>query len=155
MIVNSDLLASLALIALSMIGISLMWFDNPTARKASMFFAFPVILVMAFYILSVPATSVGTPTIMNITSNTIYQNTNSTPLSIYVIAHSTSLKGYLGNTNTTLTKIIDLRGGSITVTGVVYSLTGYNLSAYMQVAPKQYYKFNFTNATFIGEYGDN
>ena len=144
MIVNSDLIASLALIALSMIGISLMWFDNPTARKASMFFAFPVILVMAFYILSVPATSVGTPTIMNITSNTIYQNTNSTPLSIYITTQSAPLSGYLSNNNTNLTEIIN-----------IYSTSGYNLSAYMQVAPNQYYKFNFTNATFIGEYGDN
>ena len=102
MIVNSDLLASLALIALSMIGISLMWFNNPTARKASMFFAFPVILVMAFYMLSIPATSVGTPTIMNITSNTIYQNTNSTPLSIYITTQSAPLSGYLSNNNTNL-----------------------------------------------------
>ena len=89
----------------------------------------------------------ASPFTLNLSSNTIYQNTNSTPLSIYVIAHSTSLKGYLGNTNTTLTEVIN-----------IYSTSGYNLSAYMQVAPKQYYKFNFTNtthATFIGEYSSS
>ena len=88
---------------------------------------------------------------MNVVSNTLYQNTNSTPLAIYAIAHSATLKGYLGN-STSLMKVIDLRGGSITITGVVYSLTGYNMSAYMLVQPNEYYKFNYTNATFIGQY---
>ena len=152
MIPNDALIGSLALIALSMLGISMMWFEDSTARKASMFFAFPVVLVMAFYMLSVPSLSVGSPFIMNVASNTIYQNTNSTPLAIYAIAHSATLRGYLGN-STSLTKVIDLRGGSITITGVVYSLTGYNMSAYMLVEPNEYYKFNYTNATFIGEYG--
>ena len=152
MIPNDALIGSLALIALSMLGISMMWFEDGTARKASMFFAFPVVLVMAFYMLSVPSLSVGSPFTMNVVSNTLYQNTNSTPLAIYAIAQSSSLKGYLGN-STSLMKVIDLRGGSITITGVVYSLAGYNMSAYMLVEPQEYYKFNYTNATFIGEYG--
>ena len=152
MMPNDALIGSLALIALSMLGISMMWFEDGTARKASMFFAFPVVLVMAFYMLSVPSLSVGSPFTMNVVSNTLYQNTNSTPLAIYAIAQSSSLKGYLGN-STSLMKVIDLRGGSITITGVVYSLAGYNMSAYMLVEPQEYYKFNYTNATFIGEYG--
>ena len=152
MIPNDALIGSLALIALSMLGISMMWFEDSTARKASMFFAFPVVLVMAFYMLSVPSLSVGSPFTMNVVSNTIYQNTNSTPLAIYATTHSAALNGYLGN-STSLTKVIELNGGSITITGVVYSLAGYNMSAYMLVEPNEYYKFNYTNATFIGEYG--
>jgi hypothetical protein len=96
-------------------------------------------------------TSAASPFTMNIVSNTIYQNTNSTPLAIYAIAQSSSLRGYLGNP-ASLTKVIDLRGGSITITGAVYPLTGYNMSAYMLVEPQEYYKFNFTNATFRGQY---
>jgi hypothetical protein len=107
---------------------------------------------MAFYMLSIPSLSVWSPFTMNVVSNTLYQNTNSTPLAIYAIAQSTTLRGYLGN-STSLIKVIDLRGGSITITGVVYSLAGYNMSAYMLVEPQEYYKFNYTNATFIGEYG--
>ena len=152
MIPNDALIGSLALIALSMLGISMMWFEDGTARKASMFFAFPVVLVMAFYMLSVPNLSTGSPFTMNVVSNTIYQNTNSSPLAIYAIAHSATLKGYLGN-STSLMKVIELNGGSITITGVVYSLAGYNMSAYMLVEPNEYYKFNYTNATFVGEYG--
>ena len=98
-----------------------------------------------------PLAGAASPFTMNIASNTLYQNTNSTPLAIYAIAHSATLKGYLGN-STSLIKVIDLRGGSITITGVVYSLAGYNMSAYMLVEPQEYYKFNFTNATFIGQY---
>ena len=152
MMPNDALIGSLALVALSMLGISMMWFEDGTARKASMFFAFPVVLVMAFYMLSVPSLSTGSPFTMNVVSNTIYQNTNSSPLAIYAIAHSATLKGYLGN-STSLMKVIELNGGSITITGVVYSLAGYNMSAYMLVEPNEYYKFNYTNATFIGEYG--
>ena len=152
MIPNDALIGSLALIALSMLGISMMWFEDSTARKASMFFAFPVVLVMAFYMLSVPSLSLGSPFTMNIVSNTLYQNTNSTPLAIYTTTHSTTLTGYLGN-STSLIKVIKLNGGSITITGVVYSLAGYNMSALMLVEPNEYYKFNYTNATFIGEYG--
>ena len=152
MMPNDALIGSLALVALSMLGISMMWFEDSTARKASMFFALPVVLVMAFYMLSIPSLSVWSPFTMNVVSNTLYQNTNSTPLAIYAIAQSTTLRGYLGN-STSLIKVIDLRGGSITITGVVYSLAGYNMSAYMLVEPQEYYKFNYTNATFIGEYG--
>ena len=138
MIPNDALIGSLALVVLSMLGISMMWFEDGTARKASMFFAFPVVLVMAFYMLSIPSLSVGNPFTMNIVSNTIYQNTNSTPLAIYATTHSATLAGYLGN-STSLTKVISV--------GV------YNISAYMLVEPQEYYKFNYTNATFIGEYG--
>ena len=138
MMPNDALIGSLALVALSMLGISMMWFEDSTARKASMFFAFPVILVMAFYMLSVPSLSVGSPFTMNVVSNTIYQNTNSTPLAIYATTHAATLTGYLGN-STNLMKVI--------------SLGAYNISAYMLVEPNEYYKFNYTNATFIGEYG--
>ena len=98
-----------------------------------------------------PLAGAASPFTMNIASNTLYQNTNSTPLAIYATTHSATLRGYLGN-STSLIKVIDLRGGSITITGVVYSLAGYNMSAYMLVEPQEYYKFNFTNATFIGQY---
>ena len=107
------------------------------------------IILIALMLL--PLASAASPFTMNIVSNTLYQNTNSTPLAIYAIAQSSPLKGYLGN-STSLTKVIDLRGGSITITGVVYTLAGYNMSAYMLVEPQEYYKFNFTNATFIGQY---
>ena len=137
MMPNDALIGSLALVVLSMLGISMMWFEDGTARKASMFFAFPVVLVMAFYMLSIPSLSVGNPFTMNIVSNTIYQNTNSTPLAIYATTHSATLAGYLGN-STSLTKVI--------------SVGAYNMSAYMLVEPNEYYKFNYTNATFIGQY---
>jgi hypothetical protein len=155
MIANGDLIGTLALLALSALGISLMWFNEkqPIARKASMFLAFPFLLAMAFYMLSIPSSGYGGTFSMNIISNTIYQNTNSTPLAIYAITHSATLHGYLGSTNTSMLKVIDLQGGSVDITGVVYSLTGYNMSAYMLAEPNEYYKFNYTNATFIGEYG--
>ena len=110
-----------------------------------------IIYSTIFFAVFIGITSAASPFTMNIVSNTLYQNTNSTPLAIYAIAHSATLKGYLGN-STSLMKVIDLRGGSITITGVVYSLAGYNMSAYMLVEPNEYYKFNFTNATFIGQY---
>ena len=75
------------------------------------------------------------------------------PLGIYVTTHSAPLMGYLGN-STNLIKVIDMRGGSVTITGVVYSIAGYNMSSYVLVGPDDYYKFNFTNATFVGQYGD-
>ena len=81
--------------------------------------------------------SAASPFTMNIVSNTLYQNTNSTPLAIYATTHSATLAGYLGN-STSLTKVI--------------SVGAYNMSAYMLVEPNEYYKFNFTNATFIGQY---
>jgi hypothetical protein len=108
----------------------------------------PIILIISILI---GISSAASPFAMNLVSNTIYQNTNSTPLSIYTITHSARLTGYLGN-STSLNEIIDLNGGSITITGVVYSLAGYNMSAYMLVEPNEYYKFNFTNATFTGQY---
>ena len=84
-----------------------------------------------------PLASATSPFTMNVVSNTIYQNTNSTPLAIYATTHSATLAGYLGN-STSLTKVI--------------SVGAYNMSAYMLVEPNEYYKFNFTNATFIGQY---
>ncbi len=110
-----------------------------------------IIYSVIIFAIFISITSAASPFVMSIASNTLYQNTNSTPLAIYAITHSATLKGYLGN-STSLIKVIDLRGGSITITGVVYSLAGYNMSAYMLVEPQEYYKFNFTNATFIGQY---
>lgn len=107
------------------------------------------IILIALMLL--PLASAASPFTMNVVSNTLYQNTNSTPLAIYATTHSATLRGYLGN-STSLIKVIDLRGGSITITGVVYSLAGYNMSAYMLVEPNEYYKFNYTNATFVGQY---
>ena len=94
------------------------------------------IILIALMLL--PLASAASPFTMNVVSNTIYQNTNSTPLAIYAITHSAALNGYLGN-STSLTKVI--------------SIGAYNMSAYMLVEPNEYYKFNYTNATFIGEYG--
>lgn len=98
----------------------------------------PIILIISILI---GISSAASPFAMNLVSNTIYQNTNSTPLSIYTITHSARLTGYLGN-STSLNEIINLNGGSITI----------NMSAYMLVEPNEYYKFNFTNATFTGQY---
>ena len=93
------------------------------------------IILIALMLL--PLASAASPFTMNVVSNTIYQNTNSTPLAIYAITHSAALNGYLGN-STSLTKVI--------------SIGAYNMSAYMLVEPNEYYKFNYTNATFIGQY---
>ena len=93
------------------------------------------ILLIALMLL--PLAAAASPFAMNISSNTLYQNTNSTPLAIYAIAHSATLRGYLGN-STSLMEVI--------------SLGAYNMSTYMLVEPQEYYKFNFTNATFIGQY---
>ena len=109
-------------------------------------------LLLLFVFITFIGVASASPVQLNLTSNTIYQNTNSTPLAIYVITHSATLHGYLGPSNTTLLKVVDLRGGGISVSGVVYSLMGYNMSAYMLVEPHEYYKFNYTNATFIGQY---
>lgn len=108
-------------------------------------------LLFLFALALAPLTFGATPFAMNIVTNTIYQNTNNTPLGIYAITQSATLRGYLGNA-TSMPKVIDLRGGSVTVSAVVYSLTGFNMSAFMLVKPGQYYKFNYTNATFNGEY---
>ena len=95
--------------------------------------------IFLIVLMLLPLASAASPFTMNVVSNTIYQNTNSTPLAIYAVAHSATLKGYLGN-STSLTKVIELNGGL-------------NMSAYMLVEPQEYYKFNYTNATFVGEYG--
>ena len=52
----------------------------------------------------------------------------------------------------TMQKVINEAGGSVTISSIVYALSGYNMSAYMLVEPNEYYKFNFTNAIFIGQY---
>ena len=65
------------------------------------------IILIALMLL--PLASAASPFTMNVVSNTIYQNTNSTPLAIYAITHSAALNGYLGN-STSLIKVIDLRG---------------------------------------------
>ena len=93
--------------------------------------------IFLIVLMLLPLASAASPFTMNIVSNTIYQNTNSTPLAIYATTHSATLAGYLGN-STSLTKVI--------------SVGAYNMSAYMLVEPNEYYKFNYTNATFIGQY---
>lgn len=156
MIVDSQLIESLALVALTSLGISALWFraEDSVARKASMFFAMPALLVMAFYMLSAPGLSFGAPFTMNVISNTTYQNTNSSTLYIYSITHSAPLTAWLGATPSNMSEVIDERGGSVDVAGVLYSLAGYNMSAGLVVPPGEYYKFNYTDASFIGEYGD-
>ena len=93
--------------------------------------------IFLIVLMLLPLASAASPFTMNIVSNTIYQNTNTTPLAIYATTHSATLAGYLGN-STSLTKVI--------------SVGAYNMSAYMLVEPNEYYKFNYTNATFIGQY---
>ena len=93
--------------------------------------------IFLIVLMLLPLASAASPFTMNVVSNTLYQNTNSTPLAIYAITHSAVLNGYLGN-STSLTKVI--------------SIGAYNMSAYMLVEPNEYYKFNYTNATFIGQY---
>lgn len=92
------------------------------------------------------------PFAMNIISNTIYQNTNSTPLAIYAITHSAQLSAYLGSSPSNMLEVAYENGGSITVSSTVYSLAGYNMSSYLLIQPNEYYKFNFTSATFSGQY---
>ena len=99
-----------------------------------------------------PLAYATSPFIMNLTTNTVYQNTNSTPLSIYAITHSSTLAGYLGTAQIKMQEVIQETGGSVTISSIVYSLAGYNMSTYMLVEPQEYYKFNFTDATFIGQY---
>ena len=52
----------------------------------------------------------------------------------------------------TMQEVIDETGGSVTISSIVYSLAGYNMSGYMHVQPQEYYKFNFTSANFVGQY---
>ena len=89
---------------------------------------------------------------MSLTTNTVYQNTNTTPLSIYSITHSAPLSAYLGTSSSNMLEVAYEDGGSVTVSSIVYSLAGYNMSSYMLVQPDEYYKFNFTSANFIGQY---
>lgn len=99
------------------------------------------------------AVAFGTsPFPLTLTTNTIYQNTNSTPLSIYSITHSAPLSAYLGSSSSNMLEVAYEDGGGVTVSAVVYSLAGYNMSTYTLVQPNEYYKFNFTSATFIGQY---
>jgi hypothetical protein len=110
------------------------------------------IIIAPLLLLLMAQLSFGTtPFQMNINPNTAYQNTNSTPLSIYVVTHSAQLTGYLGN-SITMPEVMEMTGGSVTISNIVYSLAGYNMSGYMLVEPQSYYKFNFTSANFIGQY---
>jgi hypothetical protein len=111
----------------------------------SLFFISLIVLFLASF------SYAAAPFSMNIITNTLYQNTNTLPLTIYVTTHNAPLTGYLGNT-ISMPEVIHLTGGSVLVSGVVYNLTGYNMSALMLVKPGQYYKFNFTSASFYGDY---
>ena len=96
--------------------------------------------------------SATSPFTMNIVSNTLYQNTNSSPLAIYSIAHSAELQGWLGAAPSNMLKVADQQGGSVTISGTAYSVAGYNMSDYMLVEPNEYYKFNYTTANFVGQW---
>ena len=72
----------------------------------------------------------------NIVSNTIYQNTNSSMLSIYATARNSILLGYISPNDTSLTEV------------VTAGATGYNMTAIVNVPNKWYYKFNYTDASF-------
>lgn len=80
-------------------------------------------------------------------SNTLYQN-NGNQFTLYAIAKSSSLYGYEANASTNLTKIIDIRGGMITVASVVYNLTGFNATGTADVPHNWYFKLNYTTAKF-------
>jgi hypothetical protein len=98
--------------------------------------------------------SLPSPTIvpLRVTANTAYQNTNATaPLYIYSITHSAPLTAYVGSAPSSMSEVAYEDGGSVTISSIVYSLAGYNMSTTIVVPPKWYYKFNFTNATFHGE----
>jgi hypothetical protein len=111
-----------------------------------------IIYSVIIFAVFISITSAASPFTMNIVSNTLYQNTNSTPLSIYSITHSAPLSAYLGSSPSNMLEVAYENGGSVTVSSTVYSLEGYNMSSYMLVEPNEYYKFNYTNATFIGQY---
>jgi hypothetical protein len=89
---------------------------------------------------------------ITIATNTLYRNTNTSALQIYSITHSASLSGYLGAAPANMMQVIGETGGSVTISSVVYSIAGYNMSATMTVEPDEYYKFNFTDATFYGQW---
>jgi len=110
--------------------------------KNKILFAFLFILFLSI----VNASSIK---VLSIASNTIYQNTNSSPLYIYATT-SSQLKGWLGASSNSLQLVINDQGQLVTtLTGV--SLT-YNDTTLLVVPPQWYYKFNFTSGNFIGEY---
>ena len=111
-----------------------------------------IIYSVIIFAVFISITSAASPFTMNIVSNTLYQNTNSTPLSIYSITHSAPLSAYIGSSPSNMLEVAYENGGSVTVSAIIYPLAGYNMSAYMLVEPNEYYKFNYTNATFIGQY---
>ena len=104
------------------------------------------------FFMMLPIIFATSPFTMNIVSNTLYQNTNSTPLAIYSITHSTELQSWLGAAPSNMLKVADQQGGSVTISSIVYSVAGYNMSDYMLVEPDEYYKFNYTTANFIGQW---
>ena len=110
------------------------------------------LIVLASFILFATTVSATSPFSMSLTTNTLYQNTNTTPLSIYSITHSAPLSAYLGTSSSNMLEVTYEDGGSVTISSIVYSLAGYNMSSYMLVQPNEYYKFNFTSANFIGQY---
>ena len=89
---------------------------------------------------------------ITIATNTLYQNTNTSALQIYSVTHSAPLSGYLGTAPANMMQVIGETGGSVTISSIVYSIAGYNMSATMTVEPAEYYKFNFTDATFYGQW---
>ena len=109
------------------------------------------LIILASFILFATTVFATSPFPLSLTTNTLYQNTNSMPLAIYSITHSAPLSAYLGNSSSML-EVAYEDGGSVTVSTIVYSLAGYNMSSYMLVQPNEYYKFNFTSANFIGQY---
>lgn len=93
-----------------------------------------ILLITAFL---PQAQSIFIPTI---NTNTVYQNINSSPLIIYATAQNSILKAYISPNNTIFTKT--------TQSG----LNGYNITSTIEIPTKWYYKFNFTTASFVGEY---
>ena len=108
------------------------------------------ILFLSF-LLPMLAAAAG-PFPITIATNTLYQNTNTSALQIYSVTHSAPLSGYLGTAPANMMQVIGETGGSVTISSIVYSIAGYNMSATMTVEPSEYYKFNFTDATFYGQW---
>ncbi len=79
-----------------------------------------------------------------IATNTLYQNTNSSVLYLYVTTAGTST-AFIGSNQLSLTSI-----GNVYATG---SSVSYNAMQTVVIPPNWYYKFNYTGTTsFIGEY---
>ena len=86
---------------------------------------------------------------MSPTTNTIYQNTNSIPLTIYADDKSSFLIGWIGSSPASLTKVIYSNFTLISTISLVYNNTE------TMVVPKNwYYKFNYSKANFKGELVD-